>query len=228
MEVRTIRGQLGRSDCPLRTEIHLPTIPAGSLPLTTRCWLITGAPLSVIPFHVQVQGLDCGLSPASKCPGKEFLRCRPHRHLADGRVVGCGVWPILLARQIPTRDLVGDPVPICSSWNFSWPAGVVLRDPPHEKEGCGFRDWLAQNRPTTNISEVLVSGLRLGNDRKGHQFGRANSMSRSIRQAKPAHRRKRITTAAILFQTGPNDQFAVYADFVSVNIARQAQNAGYP
>ena len=41
----------------LRTEIYLPTASPGQPTIREWCWLDTGAPISVIPFHIHSQGL---------------------------------------------------------------------------------------------------------------------------------------------------------------------------
>jgi hypothetical protein len=119
----------------LRIHLYLATASTGPPPAAESAWVDTGAPLSVIPFHVHQQGLRW-----QPIPG---IRATWSGQPCDlGRI---DVWlpvdqppavrgPFSLLAKVPRSDPPGDPVPVLLGLEFflAYQAGFVLFPPPQD------------------------------------------------------------------------------------------------
>ncbi len=136
--VRTIRlGGLSVLVARLRTAVTLPA-PQRHPPLVTEWgWLDTGAPLSVIPFRTQAQGLIWRPLAGVRTTWAGQPCDVGHidiwlRDLASASLRG----PFPLLAKFPHRDPPGDPVPILLGLEFliARQADLALGPPPQ----CGL------------------------------------------------------------------------------------------
>lgn len=119
----------------LKVHLYLPTNPGSPLSVIEPAWLDTGAPLSVIPFHVHQSGVHW-----QSIPG---IRATWAGQRCDlGRIE---VWlpvdrppylhgPLSLLAKFPQSDPPGDPVPILLGLDFflASQAELQLAIPPQD------------------------------------------------------------------------------------------------
>ena len=135
--VRTIYlGGLPVPIARLRTEITLPTTRLSFPRVTEWGWLDTGAPLSVIPFRTQTQGLIwhplAGVR--TTWAGQPCEVGHIDIWLSDLAISSLR-GPFSLLAKFPHRDPPGDPVPILLGLEFLIARRADLALPPPPRSG---------------------------------------------------------------------------------------------
>lgn len=118
----------------LRLRLIFPPVQPGAHLLAERCWLDTGAPLSVIPFHVHHQRLrwrPLGVQSSwagQPCELGEIDVWLPSRRAGKAR------GPLPMLAKFATSDPPGDRVPVLLGLEFflAHRASLECRPPPRQ------------------------------------------------------------------------------------------------
>ncbi len=103
----------------LKVGLHLAMTSPGPHAVPWEAWLDTGAPLSVIPFHIQQKGLHWQCIPGIKATwaGQPCHLGRIDCWLPTDQPPGLR-GPMSLLAKFPQRDPPGDPVPVLVGLEF--------------------------------------------------------------------------------------------------------------
>jgi hypothetical protein len=131
--VHTVRiAHLAVPIARLRSEICIEAATPAQARIRKRCWLDTGAPISVIPFYIQSQGLVWKPLPGLQTTwaGQPCAMGHMNVWLPTGAATLRG--PISMLAQFPQSDPPGDPVPILIGLEFllAHHASLTLWPPP--------------------------------------------------------------------------------------------------
>jgi hypothetical protein len=116
----------------LRTAMYLPTTSQGQPTVREWCWFDSGAPISVIPYHVHSQGLAWRPLRGVQTTWADQPSAMGHIDIWLPTCESTLRGPISMPAKFPQSDPPGDRVPILLGLEFllAHDASLVLWPPP--------------------------------------------------------------------------------------------------